>query len=43
MTRAVRPPSPLQVHRRALLGLSYVVAVVVLMATSVAAYDKALP
>jgi phospholipid/cholesterol/gamma-HCH transport system substrate-binding protein len=31
------------VHRRALLGLSYVVAVVVLMATSVAAYDKALP
>ena len=31
MTRAVRPPSPLQVHRRALLGLSYVVAVVVLL------------
>ncbi|GAA1934652.1 MCE family protein [Nocardioides marmoribigeumensis] len=30
-------------HRRPLLGLTYLVTVVLLMATSVAAYDKALP
>ena len=30
-------------HRRPLLGLTYVVTVALLMATSVAAYDKALP
>ena len=43
MSRAVRPVTPLQRHRRALLGLSYVVVVALLMATSVAAYNKDLP
>ena len=37
------PSSPLQRHRRPLLGLSYVLVVAVLMATSVAAYNKDLP
>ncbi len=36
-------PSPLRSHRRPLLGLTYLVTVGLLMATSVAAYDKALP
>lgn len=43
MSRAVRRPNPMQRHRRALLGLSYVVVVALLMATSVAAYNKDLP
>jgi phospholipid/cholesterol/gamma-HCH transport system substrate-binding protein len=43
MSRAIRPTSPLRRHRRPLLGLTYVVAAALLVATSIATYNKDLP